>query len=85
MKSISFDTDTLSGASPEELENVTGGASGSFRYYEHVVKEGDTLANLASTYGSTVDLIFNANDIIQDRNLIKAGWKLIIPIRTKKK
>ena len=67
-------------ATASDLEKVTGGANSSYRYYLHTVVKGDTLGKLATRYGSTVDLIFNANDIIKDRNLIRIGWKLVIPV-----
>ena len=70
-------------ATTEDLENVSGGASSSYRYYLHTVVKGDTLGKLATRYGSTVDLIFNANSIIKDKNLIRVGWKLIIPVKVK--
>lgn len=84
MDSLTLDKDGIVQASPEELETVSGGASTSYRYYLHKVVRGDTLGKLANKYGSTIDLIFNANDIIKDKNLIKVGWKLIIPVRVKK-
>ena len=67
-------------ATMADLENVAGGAGTSYKYYVHTVVKGDTLGKLATRYGSTVDLIFNANDIIKDRNLIRIGWKLVIPV-----
>ena len=70
-------------ATLEDLESVSGGASSSYKYYVHTVVKGDTLGKLATRYGSTVDLIFNANDIIKDRNLIRIGWKLVIPVKVR--
>ena len=62
----------------EELEVVSGGANG--EYYVYVVKRGDTLGKIAKRFGTTVDVIYNLNkDKIKDKNLIKVGWKLLIP------
>ena len=68
-------------ATPEELAGVSGGA-GATRYYVYTVKKGDNLTNIAKRFGTTVDAIYNLNrDKIKDKNLIKIGWKLIIPIQ----
>ncbi|MBQ6425617.1 MAG: LysM peptidoglycan-binding domain-containing protein [Clostridia bacterium] len=67
-------------ATPEELAGVSGGAG--TRYYVYTVKKGDNLTKLAKRFGTTVDAIYNLNrDKIKDKNLIKIGWKLIIPIK----
>ncbi len=46
----------------------------------HVVAAGDTLANLAYRYGTTVRVLMEANDL-QDPNLIYIGQRLTIPGR----
>ena len=67
-------------ATPEELAGVSGGAG--TRYYVYTVKKGDNLTVLARRFGTTVDAIYNLNrDKIKDKDLIKIGWKLIIPIK----
>ncbi len=67
-------------ATPEELAGVSGGVG--TRYYVYTVKKGDNLTVLARRFGTTVDAIYNLNrDKIKDKNLIKIGWKLIIPIK----
>ena len=67
-------------ATPEELAGVSGGAG--TRYYVYTVKKGDNLTKLAKRFGTTVDAIYNLNrDKIKDKDLIKIGWKLIIPIK----
>jgi len=45
---------------------------------DYNVKPGDTLSEIAQTYGTSVDAIANANGI-SNPNLIKAGQKLLIP------
>ena len=66
-------------ATPEELAGVSGGAG--TRYYVYTVKKGDNLTKLAKRFGTTVDAIYNLNrDKIKDKDLIKIGWKLIIPV-----
>lgn len=63
----------------DELEVVSGGAG--TQYYVYTVKKGDTLGKLAEKFGSSIDAIFNANrDKIKNKNLIKIGWKLLIPV-----
>jgi LysM repeat protein len=37
------------------------------------VVRGDTLSAIARKYGTSVDAIYNADDIIQDPNLIQPG------------
>ncbi|MBO4490912.1 MAG: LysM peptidoglycan-binding domain-containing protein [Clostridia bacterium] len=67
-------------ATSEELAGVSGGAG--TKYYVYTVKKGDNLTKLAKRFGTTVDAIYNLNrDKIKDKNLIKIGWKLIIPIK----
>ena len=67
-------------ATPEELAGVSGGFG--TRYYVYTVKKGDNLTVLARRFGTTVDAIYNLNrDKIKDKDLIKIGWKLIIPIK----
>lgn len=47
----------------------------------HVVAAGDTLANIAYQYGTTVRALMEANDL-QDPNLIYIGQRLTIPGRS---
>ncbi len=51
--------------------------SGSDIGYEHVVKQGDTLASIAKTYGVSVTAIRKANNLSGDS--IRIGQKLFIP------
>ena len=44
----------------------------------HTVQSGETLAQIAAAYGTSVDAIVEANDI-EDRNFIYVGQQLIIP------
>ena len=55
-----------------ELENVTGGTM-----IPYLVKQGDTLDQLAKKFRCTVDDICDWNDI-KDPNVITVGQKLII-------
>lgn len=48
------------------------------RGYEHTVKEGETLSEIAAAYGVTVEAIARANGI-SNPNSIRAGGKLFIP------
>lgn len=48
----------------------------------YVVKPGDTLTKIASTYGTTVQQLAKINNI-QNINLINVGQKLNIPVSTK--
>ncbi|MFQ5594688.1 MAG: LysM peptidoglycan-binding domain-containing protein, partial [Anaerolineae bacterium] len=45
----------------------------------YVVRPNDTLGNIARQYNTTVDALLRFNDIIQNRNLIRPGWRLLIP------
>ena len=71
----------------KELNEVSGGVvlEGD-RYvgpcFEYVVVEGDTLNKLARRFGTSVNIIYNLNrDKIQDKNIIRVGWKLLIPAK----
>jgi len=46
--------------------------------YEHVVKSGESLSEIATAYGVTVQAILDNNDI-KNANMIRAGQKLFIP------
>jgi len=52
--------------------------SGAQSGYEHIVKEGQTLSEIASAYGVTMAAIAKANKL-PDRNTIRVGQKLFIP------
>lgn len=45
---------------------------------KYTIQQGDTLSNIASKYGTTVQALQSANQI-QNPNLIKAGANLVIP------
>lgn len=45
----------------------------------HVVKSGDTVFNIANTYGTTVEAIINANELDAPNRLV-VGQTLVIPI-----
>jgi murein DD-endopeptidase MepM/ murein hydrolase activator NlpD len=47
----------------------------------YVVQPGDTLFRIAERFGSTVEAIVNANDIV-DPSLIEVGQRLLIPTAT---
>ena len=46
------------------------------------VVKGDTLAKIASKYGTTVNEIMALNPIIRKANVISVGWVLTIPVGT---
>lgn len=46
--------------------------------YEHVVKQGQTLSEIATAYGVTVNAIVNANNM-KSADVLKVGQKLFIP------
>lgn len=46
----------------------------------HIVRSGDTVGNLATLYGSSIDAIIAANNL-PDSALIKVGQGLVIPVR----
>jgi murein DD-endopeptidase MepM/ murein hydrolase activator NlpD len=47
----------------------------------HIVEPGDTLSGIARRYGADVKQVVQANSgYLQDVNLIKVGWMLLIPI-----
>ena len=49
---------------------------------KYLIKNGDTLSQIAREHGVTVNDIMKANDKIKDRNLIYAGKYINIPIFT---
>ena len=66
-------------ATEESLGSVTGGAGTTF--YIYTVKKGDTLSAIAKRYHTTVpELMFLNSDKIKDPDLIRIGWKLLIPV-----
>jgi LysM repeat protein len=46
----------------------------------HVVQEGETLSEIARTYGVTVDAIVQANDLGDADAIIREGQVLVIPV-----
>ncbi len=48
------------------------------RWRRHAVESGDTLGAIADTYGTTVDMLRDANDI--DGSTIRAGEQLLVPM-----
>ena len=74
----------------EQMNEVSGGNNeGGYGYkpreksgcFIYRIKSGDNLTKIAKRFGTTVDAIYNLNrDKIQDPDLIKIGWKLIIPV-----
>ncbi len=63
-----------------ELDEVTGGAQSFNSYVYYTVVANDNLSRIAKRFGSTVRAICNANPIIKDKNLIRVGWELKIPV-----
>jgi nucleoid-associated protein YgaU len=62
------------GARPSSGHRRTGSDSG----YEHVVKPGETISEIAKAYGAKVNNIVEANQL-KDPNHLRAGQKLFIP------
>jgi uncharacterized protein YraI len=64
---------------PVTTPPTSGGTSGGCRLYYTVVR-GDSLANIASRYGTTAWAIAQYNSsLITNINYIQAGWRLCIP------
>ena len=68
----------------KELEQISGGnETGSTFTYE--VVPGDSLSVIAMRFGTTVATLMALNkDRITNPDIIKAGWKLRVPVNTKK-
>lgn len=45
----------------------------------YIVRPGDTLSKIAQRFNTTVEALVKANNIIRDPNLIRPGWRLLIP------
>ena len=75
----------------EELEDVTGGkvAAGGLKnkpaakkgFVIHQIGVNDTLTRIANTYGTTVKALMDANPSIKDKNLIRTGYYIYVPVR----
>ena len=51
---------------------------GMIRWRRHAVESGDTLGAIADRYGTTIDMLRDANDI--DGAMIRVGQKLLVPM-----
>lgn len=67
----------VAAATPRRQPSAPSGRS-SGSGYEHVVEAGQTLSQIASAYGTTVEAIKKANDI-KDANKVRVGQTLFIP------
>lgn len=47
----------------------------------YVVRPGDTLAEIAGQFNTTVTALMEANPIVQDRDLIRPGWQLVVQMK----
>lgn len=56
----------------------TGDDRGMIRWRRHAVASGDTLGAIADRYGTTVDMLRDANDI--DGSMIRVGQQLLVPM-----
>ena len=66
------------------LESISGGAADQDFVgpcFEYTVVEGDTLGKIAKKYGTTVSVLMKLNPIIKNKNLIRIGWKLLVPVQ----
>ena len=62
-----------------DLSQVSGGAN-SDRVIEYTVKEGDTLAKIATKYHTNVNAIMAINLQIKDVNIVKPGTVIKVPM-----
>lgn len=80
-KSIRADVDRSITAKIKAIPVAPSGQrspSRSGKFYEHEVGAGQTLSEIASVYGVSVDTIISENNI-KNASLIRAGQKLLIP------
>lgn len=68
--------DTAASA-PEQTVSVEPTKTSTPQLY--VVRPNDTLSRIASEFNTTVEELLAANSIIQEPNLIRPGWQLVIP------
>ena len=59
------------------------GRAAAGRKQQHTVKSGDTLSALAKKYGTTVSALMRFNPQIEDKNKIKVGQKITLPLTAK--
>ncbi|MFQ5341886.1 MAG: LysM peptidoglycan-binding domain-containing protein [Anaerolineae bacterium] len=64
---------------PMQEEAVSDGPTTTPPVELYVVRPNDTLSDIARRYNTTVAALLRANDIIQNPNLIRPGWRLLIP------
>jgi LysM repeat protein len=64
-------------ASSRSARSPSGSSGGNEVGYEYTVKQGDTLAAIAKTYGTTVTAIKKANNLSSD--VLRIGQRLFIP------
>ena len=62
----------------KEVSNKTCDTDSRLRWFKHVVREGETLTNLADFYGVSWKVIKKINRISDDR-LLQVGQPIIIP------
>ena len=67
----------LAGSAGRSSSSSSGGGSSSDTGYEHVVKSGETLSEIAHAYGVTTSAIRQANRMKSDT--VRVGQKLFIP------
>ena len=69
---------SLSKRMAEMMNTRTSASAGTQRGYEHVVKAGETVSQIATAYKVTVKAILSANNLSNPNNL-RVGQKLFIP------
>ena len=82
-KSIRADVDRSVQARIKAIPAAPSGqrsASRSGKFYEHEIGAGQTLSEIASVYGVSVETIVSENNI-KNASLIRAGQKLLIPAK----
>lgn len=69
---------TISGRVADIVQKSRPAGGGSGQGYEHVVKPGETLSDIAKAYNVTVSAIVKENKLA-NANSIRVGQKLFIP------
>ncbi|MDO4982085.1 MAG: LysM domain-containing protein [Eubacteriales bacterium] len=68
----------------KELEQISGG-NDTVSTFTYEVVPGDSLSAIAMRFGTTVATLMALNkDRITNPDVIKVGWKLRVPVNTKK-
>ena len=77
---ISYEPMALEAPFFDESDLISGGVAYKDGQGIYAIKAGDTLGELATRFGTTVDILVEMNDIA-DKNVIRTGAKLKIPTK----